>query len=176
MKRSNVVSTVVVSAVLVIAGCGGSSSTSKASSSSSSAPATSVASSSGSTAPSTTAAAEATTLAVTMNASVGKQIIVDGAGKTVYLYDPDGTSGTSQVPASIKALWPAVPATAAPTVGTGLDASKVATQTQSDGTKQVSYNGHLLYTFQNDSAPGDAKGQALGNIWFTVSPAGDKNA
>ena len=110
-----------------------------------------------------------------MNTKIGQQIIVD-SGKTVYLYEPDGTSGTSQVPAGIKALWPAVPATVAPTVGSGLDSSKVGTQAQPDGTKQVTYNGHLLYTFQNDSAPGDAKGQGLGGVWFTLSPAGDKNA
>lgn len=175
MKPSSIVSTAVVAAVLVIAGCGGSdSSTKSSSSSSSSAPATSAASSITTT--TVAAAASSNTLSVVVNSSVGKQVIVDGAGKTVYLYEPDGTGGTSQVPSGIKALWPAVPATDAPTVGAGLDASKVGTQTQADGTKQVTYNGHLLYTFQNDSAPGDAKGQALGGVWFTLSPAGDKNA
>jgi predicted lipoprotein with Yx(FWY)xxD motif len=111
-----------------------------------------------------------------MNSTLGKQVIVDSTGNTVYLYEPDGASATSQVPSGLKALWPPVPATAAPTVGTGLDSSKVAAQAQTDGTKQVAYNGHLLYTFKNDSAPGDAKGQGLGGVWFTLSPAGDKNA
>ena len=109
-----------------------------------------------------------------MNTKVGQQILVDSSGKTVYLFEPDGTSTTSQVPAGIKANWPALTATGAPSVSSALDSSKVGTQAQPDGTKQVTYNGHLLYTFQNDTAPGDANGQALGNIWFTVSPAGDK--
>jgi predicted lipoprotein with Yx(FWY)xxD motif len=39
---------------------------------------------------------------------------------------------------------------------------------------QVAYNGHLLYTFLNDVAPGDAKGQDLGDAWYVVSPAGDQ--
>jgi predicted lipoprotein with Yx(FWY)xxD motif len=111
-----------------------------------------------------------------MNSSIGKQIIVDSAGKTIYLYEPDGASPTSQVPAGIKSNWPGVPATSALTVGTGLDQSKVTMQAQPDGTKQVTYNGHLLYTFNGDTATGDANGQALGGIWFTLSPAGDKNA
>ena len=42
------------------------------------------------------------------------------------------------------------------------------------GTSQVSYNGHLLYTFVGDKAPGDAVGQGLGGIWFVLSPAGEK--
>jgi predicted lipoprotein with Yx(FWY)xxD motif len=111
-----------------------------------------------------------------MNTKLGKQIVVDSSGKTVYLYEPDGTSTTSQVSPGIKANWPAVTATAAPTVSSDLDSSKVATQAQPDGTKQVSYNGHLLYLFVGDSAPGDASGQGLGGNWFVLAPAGEKIA
>ena len=103
-------------------------------------------------------------------------MLVDAAGKTVYLYVPDASNTTSQVPSGLKALWPAVTGTGTATVGAGLDASKIALQAQPDGSKQASYNGHLLYTFTNDTAPGDAKGQGLGNIWYTVSPSGDANA
>jgi predicted lipoprotein with Yx(FWY)xxD motif len=123
----------------------------------------------------TTATAATTTLSVAMNAKVGKQVIVDSSGKTIYMYEPDGASGTSQVPAGIKPNWPAVMSTGAPRVSAGLDSSKVGTQTQPDGTKQTTYNAHLLYTFAGDPAPGDANGQGLGGVWFTLSPAGDKN-
>jgi predicted lipoprotein with Yx(FWY)xxD motif len=88
------------------------------------------------------------------------------------MFQPDGASTSSQVPANIKANWPAV--TGAATVGAGLDQSKIAVQPQSDGTNQVMYNGHLLYTFVGDSKPGDAAGQGLGGIWFVLSPAGEK--
>jgi predicted lipoprotein with Yx(FWY)xxD motif len=109
-----------------------------------------------------------------MNAKLGKQIIVDAKGMTVYLYDPDATSKTSTVPDGIKASWPPVIATGAPGVGAGLDQAKAAAQPQADGTSQVSYNGHLLYTFVGDKAPGDAVGQGLGGIWFVLSPDGAK--
>lgn len=109
-----------------------------------------------------------------MNSKVGQQIVVDGSGMTVYMYEPEGTNTTSQVPSGIKSSWPAVSASDAPTVSSALDPSKVATQTQPDGTKQVTYSGHLLYTFVGDSAPGDASGQGLGGVWFTVSATGAK--
>ena len=38
---------------------------------------------------------------------------------------------------------------------------------------QVTYNGHPLYYFSGDQAPGDTNGQGIGDIWFVVSPAGD---
>ena len=88
---------------------------------------------------------------------------------------PDGTSSTSMVPAGIKANWPAVPANGALSAGTGLDQSKLTSQMQADGTSQLAYNGHLLYTFVGDKAPGDAGGQGLLGKWFTLSPSGDQN-
>jgi predicted lipoprotein with Yx(FWY)xxD motif len=104
------------------------------------------------------------------------KIVVDASGKTVYLYMPDGSSTTSKVPAAIKAEWPPVSELGRPTVGLGLDPAKLAVRSQPDGTKQVAYNGHLLYTFQGDAAPGTANGERLGGIWFVLSPAGTKIA
>jgi predicted lipoprotein with Yx(FWY)xxD motif len=97
---------------------------------------------------------------------------VNSAGNTVYLFEPDGTSTASQVPAGIKANWP--PVTGAATVGGGLDQSKVSAQPQPDGTSQIMFSGHLLYTFVGDKKPGDATGQGLGGIWFVLSSAGEK--
>jgi hypothetical protein len=54
-----------------------------------------------------------------------------------------------------------------------VDNSKVGTITRSDGTTQVTYNGHPLYYFSGDKAPGDTNGQGVGGNWFTISPSGD---
>ena len=94
----------------------------------------------------------------------------------MYLFMPDGTSTTSMVPTALKAAWPPVTASGTPTVGAGLDQSKLVLEPQPDGTKQVAYNGHLLYTFQGDAAPGSAAGERLGDIWFVLSSAGTKIA
>jgi predicted lipoprotein with Yx(FWY)xxD motif len=128
--------------------------------------------------PTTTAAsstAAGATLSAATNSKLGKQIVVDSAGMTVYLFVPDGTSKTSKVPSAVKANWPAVKGpSSAPTVGAGLDQSKVAADMQADGSDQVAYGGHLLYTFSGDKAPGDANGQGLGGNWYAVSPAGNR--
>ena len=92
---------------------------------------------------------------------------------TVYLYSPDGTNTTSQVSGGLKAAWPAVTATSA-TAGSGVDAGKLKLQAQPDGTMQVAYNGHLLYTFSGDKAAGDANGQGLGGIWYVLTADGEK--
>jgi len=134
--------------------------------------------SAGAPAPATASNSSASTgggaLGAASNTKIGQTILVDGKGMTVYLYAPDGTSTSSTVPASIKSLWPAVPATTGATVGAGVDGSKFSAQPQQDGTTQAMYNGHLLYTFANDHVPGDANGQGLGGVWFVLSPAGDK--
>ena len=51
------------------------------------------------------------------------------------------------------------------------------TTTRSDGGKQVTYNGHPLYLFAGDNAPGDTNGQgfdAFGGSWFALSAAGNQ--
>ena len=44
--------------------------------------------------------------------------------------------------------------------GQGLP-GKVGTIKRTDGTEQLTYNGHPLYTYIGDSAPGQAKGNNL---------------
>src|SRR5262249_52674993 len=84
-----------------------------------------------------------------------------------------GTGSQTQVPAQFKANWPRL-TTAAPAAGAGLDMTKLAVHAQTDGARQVSYNGHLLYTFINDMAPGDTNGQGLGpNNWFVLDANGN---
>ena len=51
------------------------------------------------------------------------------------------------------------------------------TITRSDGTKQVTYNGHPLYFFEKDKDAGDAYGQgvkAFGADWYVLAPSGNK--
>jgi predicted lipoprotein with Yx(FWY)xxD motif len=130
------------------------------------------ASSYGSSAPTTATRAAADSLASTTNAALGQVILVDGSGRTVYLFVPDGSSAHSTVPAAIKANWPAVTSTNSLRAGSGLQRDALSVQTQPDGTRQVAYAGHLLYTFVGDQRVGDANGQGLTGKWYVVSPAG----
>jgi predicted lipoprotein with Yx(FWY)xxD motif len=145
--------------------------TTAAAASTTAAPATSAASATTAAAATT---AEGASLAAADNATIGQEILVDSAGMTVYLFVPDGTATTSAVPDGLKAAWPAVVAEGEPVAGPGLDAALLTVAAQPDGAQQLAYNGHLLYTFANDAAPGDANGQGLGEVWYVLSPAGEQ--
>lgn len=102
------------------------------------------------------------------------EIVVDASGRTLYLFQAD-TGTTSSCSGSCASAWPPVRATDSPTAGTGLNPSLLGTTPRSDGNRQVTYNGHPLYTYLGDMNPGDTNGQgmnAFGGGWFVLSPAG----
>src|SRR3954467_918245 len=103
-------------------------------------------------------------------------ILVASQGRTVYMFQKD--SGTkSACFGACASAWPPVRDSGKPTVGSGLNASLVGTTSGSDGMPQVTYNGHLLYTFVMDQKPGDTKGQgvtAFGGSWFALNSAGNQ--
>jgi len=172
MKRASLL---LISAVLLVAAaCSSDSKTSSSSSSSSTSSSSSPSSSSSASSSSSSGAAGAATLAAATNAKIGKAILTDSKGMTVYLFVPDGTSKTSKVPDGLKQLWPPVDATGTAAAGSGLDSSKLTLEPQADGTMQVAYNGHLLYTYAQDKAAGDANGQGLGSNWYVLDADGNK--
>jgi predicted lipoprotein with Yx(FWY)xxD motif len=92
-------------------------------------------------------------------------VVTDGDGRVVYLFEKDqGT--TSACSGGCLDAWPPFKADATPAAGAGVDAAKLGT---SNG--QVTYNGHLLYYFSGDAAPGDLKGADIPS-WYAVTPAG----
>ena len=142
-------------AVLAIAACGNSAS------SSSSPPAAA--------ASSPAAGSSATTLkSTTIN---GTQVLTNSAGFTLYWFVPD-TSTTSKCTGSCAAFWPPVKGPA--TAGSGVTGT-LGTITRPDGSTQAAYDGHPLYTYAGDSAPGQAKGNGLnvsGGVWHEVTVSG----
>ena len=109
----------------------------------------------------------------TTSTSLG-EIIVDGAGMTVYLYDEDtADSGKSVCTGSCAAEWPAVKTTKTMPTVTGITGT-IGTIDAVGGGKQVTINGLPLYTYAGDSAAGDLTGQGHDGIWWVVDPAGKK--
>lgn len=106
-----------------------------------------------------------------VDTKLGK-VVADSAGKTLYLYVPDGTGTVSKVSAGTLGAWPPVQADGTPTVGPGLTAKPSAAK-QPNGEEWVAYNGHLLYGFTGDSKAGDVNGNALGNVWYAVTATGE---
>src|SRR5262245_49672499 len=114
------------------------------------------------------------TLQIVRSKRFRRPVIANTWKRTVYMYVRDGSAKTSKVPAGLKKSWRRVLAVRKLTVGPYLSRSKLAVYKQPNGQEQVSYNGHLLYTFTGDRQPGDAKGQGLGKVWFALSASGDK--
>ena len=102
------------------------------------------------------------------------QIIVDGAGKTLYMFQPD-EAGTPTCYDDCAAAWPPLLAddAASVTAGTGLDASKITVVDRTDGGKQVKYGNWTLYYFANDAAAGDVNGQGINDVWYVVGADGE---
>jgi predicted lipoprotein with Yx(FWY)xxD motif len=105
------------------------------------------------------------------------QVLVDGEGRTLYLFEKD-QGGKSSCYGACAAAWPPVTTTGKPHAGSDAKASKLGTTTRSDGKTQVTYSGHPLYYYAPDgTAKGSAKGEGLnqfGAAWDVVSSAGQK--
>ena len=123
----------------------------------------------GSSTPSTASASAAGGGLAAASSTLGT-ILVDADGMTVYAFMPD-TATTSACEGGCAGTWP--PVTDAGTPGDGVDASKLGTLMRSDGSAQVTYNGHPLYTFSGDQAAGDTNGQGVGGKWFVIGTDGN---
>ena len=97
----------------------------------------------------------------------GIAVLTNAKGFTLYSFAPD-TPASSKCYGSCAAYWPPVTGTTA--AGQGLP-GKVATITRTGGARQLTYNGHPLYTYVGDTAPGQARGNNLnlnGGLWHEV--------
>jgi predicted lipoprotein with Yx(FWY)xxD motif len=119
------------------------------------------------TAPATTAAAKATVK--TASTSLGT-VLVDGDGKTLYMWDKD-TGPASTCTGNCAATWPALvlPSGAAnPVAGPGVSQLTTAPRPDDAAKLQVNWNGKPLYYYAADQAPGDVKGDGVGGTWHVV--------
>ena len=160
MKRTLLLVAVSVGAALITAACGGTGSYG----------------SYGAPNPGGSTPAAAGTATVSVANSSRGQILVDGTGRTLYLFEADKAASSSCYDACI-GVWPAVVTTGPPDAGAGAKASLLGTTKRKDGTLEVVYNGHPLYYFSGDKMAGDVTGQGLSSFgagWYVLSPGGAK--
>ena len=143
-------------AVAALAACSSAGASSPSSSGSSSSPA---------------AAAAGTVKTATI---AGVTVLTSSKGFTLYSFAPD-TPATSKCNGTCAQNWPPVqgPVTAAGVTGT------FGTITRSDGSVKATFDGHPLYTFVGDTAPGQAKGNGLnaaGGLWHEITTSGSAPA
>lgn len=82
------------------------------------------------------------------NGTYGKALM-DNKDKTLYVFDKD-TKNKSHCTGACAEAWPPLLTTKTPTAGSGVKSELLKTTTRSDGKKQVTYNGHPLYRFDED--------------------------
>jgi predicted lipoprotein with Yx(FWY)xxD motif len=91
-------------------------------------------------------------------------VLTDGDGFTLYLVDED-TPTTIGCTGPCADIWP--PALGTPSAGAPLPGS-VGTTTRPDGAEQATYDGHPLYRFAKDTAPGQTSGDGVKGTWHVV--------
>jgi predicted lipoprotein with Yx(FWY)xxD motif len=154
-----------VAVALVVAGCGGGSS------------------SSGASAPNGYGAPQAAQPAKSSGGTAVRlatlepgKALVDGQGRTLYLFEADkGTKSSCN--GACASIWPPATATGKPSAASGLTASLLGTTMRSDGASQLTFNGHPLYRYAADQKPGDDAGQGLdqfGGKWYVLNAKGSK--
>jgi predicted lipoprotein with Yx(FWY)xxD motif len=114
-------------------------------------------------------------VAVAKNPKLGA-IIVDSKGFTLYDFHKDKGS-KSACYGACASTWPPLMTSGAPQAMSGAEASKLGTTKRDDGTMQVTYAGHPLYTYVADTKPGDVKGNdfsSFGAEWYALQPSGEE--
>jgi predicted lipoprotein with Yx(FWY)xxD motif len=101
----------------------------------------------------------------------GVTLLTNANGLTLYWFAPD-TTAKSVCYGSCAAYWP--PVIGHPTAGPGVT-GQLGTITRTGGATQATYDGHPLYTYIGDRAPGQASGNNInlnGGLWHDVPVTG----
>jgi predicted lipoprotein with Yx(FWY)xxD motif len=116
-------------------------------------------------------------ITVTGNPELG-EILVNDLGLTLYVFKED-RGGKSSCYGECAATWPPMTTTAAGQISGVSDrqAGLLGTTMRKDGTLQVTYAGHPLYTYADDKEAGEANGQGIdsfGGAWYALQPSGEE--
>ena len=101
-------------------------------------------------------------------------IVVDGNGMTAYYFLKDvKDSGTSACSGDCLTAWPPITAESDTPTVEGVT-GEVGTITGTDGSTQITIDGRPIYTFAQDTAPGDVNGQGVNDVWYVIAPDGSE--
>jgi predicted lipoprotein with Yx(FWY)xxD motif len=101
-------------------------------------------------------------------------VLVNSKHHTLYLFLKD-KRGKSTCSGKCAKFWPPLLARGKPTGGPGVRASLLGTTKRGNGSLQVTYRRHPLYTFALDKRAGQTKGEGIsgfGARWYAVSARG----
>lgn len=101
------------------------------------------------------------------------RVVADGKGEALYLFDKEGGPQSKCYGACAEA-WPPVLTKGRPQASDGAKQRLLGTTVRSDGRRQVTYAGHPLYYYVDDS-PGTIlchDVEEFGGTWLVVEPNG----
>jgi predicted lipoprotein with Yx(FWY)xxD motif len=121
--------------------------------------------------------AEEGTVFVSLGSATGLgEVLVDSEGHTLYAFGGDSGETPTCEGACAKAWPPLLVESGEPQPSNGTAAARLGTVERPDGTTQVTYAGHPLYSFDGDKAPGEANGNgssAFGGTWTALKGNGE---
>jgi predicted lipoprotein with Yx(FWY)xxD motif len=161
----------------LLTGCGSSSSSSSSSPASTTPETTTAAPSSSATTSGSSASTEGEgTVVSTTKGDLGTYLVAGPKHATVYLFEAD-EGGKSACSGACAHAWPPVITSGKPQASGHSVSADLGTIERSDGTMQVTYKGHPLYYFVEDTSHGEAKGEgsdAFGAEWYAMNAKGSK--
>ena len=104
-------------------------------------------------------------------------VLVDGQGRTLYLFMKD-RNDKSACSGACATFWPPLLTHGKPRAGNGAERKLLGTTVRKDGT-QVTYDGHPLYTYEGEKKPGQTNGEGstnFGAAWYVLAPNGHRIA
>jgi predicted lipoprotein with Yx(FWY)xxD motif len=116
-------------------------------------------------------------LTLTLQHSPVGPILATGGGDTLYDFVPDTPTHSACLNDGCVLQWPPLIANGPVRLGKGLDRALVGTLHRPDGSTQLSYGGHPLYTYNLDVSPGVVMGQAIdqdGGLWYVINAKGQQ--
>jgi predicted lipoprotein with Yx(FWY)xxD motif len=116
-------------------------------------------------------------LTLTLQRSPAGPILATGGGNTLYDFVPDTPTHSACLNDGCIFQWPPLIRSGPVRVGKGIDPSLVGTLRRPDGSTQLSYGGHPLYTYNLDVTPGMVTGQGVdqdGGPWYVLNAKGQQ--
>jgi predicted lipoprotein with Yx(FWY)xxD motif len=123
-----------------------------------------------------TAGAAGASTKISLRSTSSGKILVNSKGFTVYMFTRDSkNTDMCKKDSTCITFWPPVTTTGKVIAGSGIKAGKLGTIAYKGNLKQVTYDGHPLYTFSEDSSPGSTEYinvSASGGRWPALSSGG----
>jgi predicted lipoprotein with Yx(FWY)xxD motif len=118
---------------------------------------------------------ESTGTVITSGDSEFGTMLFNNEGQAIYIWELEGSS-TAECYGDCAEAWPPVLTNGTPRAMGGVSSNLLSTTRRTDGSTQVTYNGHPLYYYAHEKA-GEVKCHNVsthGGLWWVIQPSGNR--